>query len=173
MKRKTQKEQMEDLWKRPIPRKWVGIIHLNMIKDGRCLYGFQRLKNAGLAAEMVKPMIQRADREMMLVLSLNKKLEPMAVEIAAVGGVSDCYVDVRSIFKHAVLNNAAYVICFHNHLSGYPEPSRDDRLLTRRLTEAGQVLGIPLLDHLVIGEESYYSFRENGELDEGLPDEAA
>ena len=109
MKEKTQKEQMEDLVKRPIPRKRVGIIHLNMVRDGHCLYGFRRLRDARSAADMVRPIVRQADREMVLVLSLNTQLEPLAVEIAAVGGLSSCYVDIRNIFKHAVLNNAAYI----------------------------------------------------------------
>ena len=173
MKEKTQKEQMEDLVKRPIPRKRVGIIHLNMVRDGHCLYGFRRLRDARSAADMVRPIVRQADREMVLVLSLNTQLEPLAVEIAAVGGLSSCYVDIRNIFKHAVLNNAAYISCFHNHLSGHIQPSREDRLLTARIRESGRLLGIPLLDHIIIGECDYYSFRESGDLADDLPDEAA
>ena len=54
----------------------------------------------------------------------------MVLEIAAVGGVSSCYLDLKSIFKHALLNNASYIVCFHNHVSGYAEPSDADKILT-------------------------------------------
>ena len=168
-----EKDALQEILAQPTAKKQVGIIHLEMVRESRSLYGMARLSSPKEAAELAAPMFKRMDREMMVVLSMDSRLEPVALEVAAVGGLNCCSVDVANLFKHAILNNSASIICFHNHLSGYPEPSRDDRLLTRRLTEAGQVLGIPLLDHIVIGEEDYYSFRENGELDEGLPDEAA
>ena len=73
--------------------------------------------------------------------------------------------DYRDIFKHSILNNAAYIMCFHNHPSGDPEPSREDRMITRRLEECGTLLGIPLIDHIIVGDESrFYSLREHGEI---------
>lgn len=72
------------------------------------------------AVELVKPLFDRADREMAVVMSLSTKLEPLALEIAAVGGINVCNVDVRDIFKHSLLSNAAYIVCFHNHPSGDP-----------------------------------------------------
>ena len=102
---------------------------------------------------------------MALVLSLNTKLEPQALEIAAVGGLNACSIDCRDIFKHAVLNNAAFIICFHNHPSGDPKPSMEDRKLTKRLEECGKILGIPLIDHIIVGEgPCCYSFKEQGML---------
>ena len=86
------------------------------------------------------------------------------MEIAAVGGVDSCVVDIKNIFKHALLNNASYVICFHNHPSGYPNPSREDKQFTERLIAAGQILNLPVLDHVIVGEGQCYSFKERGEL---------
>ena len=162
MNRRTQKEQLDDLVKRPIPRKRVGIVHLEMVKESRCLYGMRRFSTPEEAVEMVKPLFERADREMVIVLSLNTKLEPQAVEVAAVGGLNQCFIDVKNIFKHALLNNAAYIICLHNHISGNPEPSREDRLVTERLIRAGSILGINLIDHIITGDNGFYSFREDG-----------
>ena len=100
---------------------------------------------------------------MVLVLSLNGRLEPQAVEIAAVGGISSCSVDIRSLFKHALLNNAEFVICVHNHPSGDPGPSREDEEITGRIRSAGALLGIELVDHIILGEgDAYYSFRDHG-----------
>ena len=164
MREKTQKEQLEDMMKRPIPRKKVGIIHLNMIRESRCLYGMHRIASAAHAVEMVRPLVKQADREMVLVASTNVRLEPMALEIAAVGGIESCFVDVRSIFKHALLNQAFSVICFHNHPSGDAEPSQEDRKMTKQMSEAGKLLGIALLDHIIIGDRRYFSMREEGYL---------
>ena len=87
----------------------------------------------------------------------------MALEIAAVGGVNSCLVDMKSIFRHAILNNAAYVICFHNHPSGDCEPSTEDRVTAQKMEESGKVLGLPLVDHIIIGAEgSFLSLAEMG-----------
>ena len=162
MRKRTQEERILDMIKRPVPRKRVGIVHLEMVRESRTLYGMKRFQNPREAAEMVRPLCEKADREMVLVLSLNGRLEPQAVEIAAVGGISSCNVDIRSLFKHALLNNAEFVICVHNHPSGDPEPSEADVETTVRLMEAGAILGIPVLDHIVIGDGNYVSMKARG-----------
>ena len=82
------------------------------------------------------------------------------VEIVSVGTLNACLVEMREVFKHAILNNAAGIVCFHNHPSGDAEPSREDRLMTEKLRAAGELLGIPLVDHIIVTEEQYYSFKE-------------
>lgn len=69
------------------------------------------------------------------------------------------------IFKHAILNNGAYIICFHNHPSGDIQPSQEDIKLTRRIEECGRILGIQLVDHIILGGEgNYYSFSSQGKI---------
>lgn len=172
MDNKIQKEQLEGMMKRPIPKKKVGIVRLQMVKESS-LYGMKRFSHPWEAAELVRPLFHMADREMVVVMSLSTKMEPLALEIAAVGGINTCSVDVRDIFKHSLLNNAAYVVCFHNHPSGDPEPSRADRLLTKRIEDGGRLLGIPLIDHIILGETGFYSFREQGLIEVPEPDSAA
>ncbi|WP_312432449.1 JAB domain-containing protein [Lacrimispora sp.] len=162
MKEKTQIERITDLMRKPEIKKRIGIVHLQMVKDSKSLCGLSPFSSPQKAVDMMKPLFELSDREMFAILSLNVKLEPMAVEIVAVGGISTCIVDVRNIFKHALLNNASYVICFHNHLSGDPEPSHEDHMITGRIRESGKLLGIPLIDHLIIGEFGFYSFQESG-----------
>jgi len=70
----------------------------------------------------------------------------------------------RDIFREAILNNAVKILCIHNHPSGNPVPSKSDKLVTKRIKESGELLGILLLDHVVIGENSYYSFVEENEI---------
>lgn len=158
-----QKEAFRKILENPVSKKHIGIIHLEMVRESRSLYGLERLSSPKEAAEVVEPLIRRADREILLVLSLDSQLEPVALEIAAVGGVNFCSVDVRNLFKHAILNNSASIICYHNHPSGDCEPSREDMALTRRLEKCGKLLGIPLTDHIIIGGEGrYVSFAEQG-----------
>lgn len=138
----TQKEQLEGMMKRPIPKKRIGVIRLRMVKESS-MYGMKRFSQPWEAVELVRPLFDMADREMVVVMSLSTKLEPLALEVAAVGWINACSVDVRDIFKHSLLNNAAYVVCFHNHPSGDPEPSQADRLLTKRIEDSGPVTGNP------------------------------
>lgn len=86
----------------------------------------------------------------------------ICLDRVSVGSLNQCVVHVREVFKSAVLSSAAAVLLIHNHPSGDPEPSREDREITRRLKDAGDLLGIPVLDHIIIGEEGYLSFVERG-----------
>jgi DNA repair protein RadC len=81
------------------------------------------------------------------------------VETVAVGGLNSSGVEPREVFKSAVRQSAAAVILVHNHPSGDPTPSREDVALTRRLLQAGELLGIEILDHLIIGDNKYVSLK--------------
>lgn len=163
MSKTSTEDQIISMMKRPIPRKKVGIVKLKMIREKEALYSSGRFHDARTAAELVRPVFALADREMLVVLSLDAVLVPIAMEIVAVGGVCSCNVDTRDIFKHAVLSNAVKIICFHNHPSGNLEASREDSLVTRQIKDAGKLLGIELIDHIIIGlDDAYISFKEKG-----------
>lgn len=103
------------------------------------------------------------DREVFGILLVNTRHCVTAMHIVSVGTLSGAFVHPREVFKAAILGNAAAIILFHNHPSGDPDPSREDRELTRRLTDAGRILGIDVLDHVVLGDEGrYFSFKERG-----------
>ena len=110
-------------------------------------------------------MVEKSDRELVLAMSLDSQMAPVALEIIAVGGVDSCMLDMRTLFKHAILSNASYLICFHCHPSGKVVPSREDRLATTRIRQCGELLGIRLADHIILGGRGrYYSFRSEGNL---------
>lgn len=155
-----QQEKMMDMFRLPVPGKRVDLIRLQMVRESRSLYGFSRFSEPQEAADMVRPLISASDREMFLVMSVNTRMEPMAVEIVSVGSINACLVEMREVFKHAILSNAAGIVCFHNHPSGDAEPSREDGLMTEKLKAAGELLGIPLMDHIIVTEGQYYSFKE-------------
>ena len=85
----------------------------------------------------------------------------MPFELSLVDLVSPC-VHPREVFKPAILLNSAAIICSHNHPSGDPAPSAEDRVLTARLRQAGDLIGITILDHLILGDERTYSFADQG-----------
>jgi DNA repair protein RadC len=101
-------------------------------------------------------------REYFVTLLLDGKNRILLEEQISEGSLNQSIVHPREVFSRAVKESAAAVILVHNHPSGDPAPSREDREITRRLKEAGDVLGIRVLDHIIIGDGSYFSFVEQG-----------
>lgn len=97
------------------------------------------------------------------ILTLNTKNYITGLHVISIGTLNSAVVHPREVFKAAILNNAASLICFHNHPSGDPTPSPEDVNLTRGLIDAGRLIGIDVLDHVIIGAEgNYFSMKENG-----------
>ncbi len=103
-------------------------------------------------------------QEKFLVLFLDTKNFVRKEKIIFMGTANQSIVHPRDIFKEAILNNAVKIICIHNHPTGDVTPSEEDKIMTRRLEEVGKIVGIPLLDHVILGERTYYSFLEGGYL---------
>lgn len=116
-------------------------------------------------AALVGPDMRYLDREHFSVVLLSTRHDVLAVEEVAVGGLNSAIIHPREVFKAAIRHSAAAVILVHNHPSGNPEPSADDLRITARLAEAGRMLGIEVLDHVVVGDGRYVSLRERGRLD--------
>lgn len=100
------------------------------------------------------------DREHFRTVSLNTKNRVLGIDSVSVGSLNSSLVHPREVFKTPIRRSAAAVILAHNHPSGDPTPSQEDIQVTRRLVEAGQILGIDVLDHLVIGDGRFTSFKE-------------
>ena len=118
-----------------------------------------------VCALLWKEIYRAAACEVFVVCLLNTANVVQTVVKASEGGLSSTVVGPRDIYQPALLDNAAAVICAHNHPSGNPEPSREDIRITRKLSDAGEVLDIPLHDHLIItGRSNYTSLAERGVL---------
>ena len=107
--------------------------------------------------------LQQETKEHFLALHLDSKNRLVCVDHVASGSLSACVVHPREVYKSALLSSAAAMVLLHNHPSGDTTPSREDIALTTRLKEAGDLLGIRLLDHLIVGE-SYLSMADRGML---------
>lgn len=160
------KKEVDSLIQNPVVGGNVGIIRLFMERERESLYCSGVLTGSEEAADFIRPVFAKADRELLVIVSLSNSMEPLAVEVVAVGGTDQCVLDIRSVFKHALLNNATSIICFHNHTSGRLNPSRADIMMTSKLWEAGKVMDIRLVDHVIVSEKEYYSFLENDMLGE-------
>lgn len=95
-------------------------------------------------------------------LYLNNKNELIERRLLFMGTVNKSVVHPREVFKYAYLSSASSIICMHNHPSGDVTPSRDDIMFTKALVEVGALQGIPVLDHIIVGSDNYYSFSDNG-----------
>lgn len=101
------------------------------------------------------------DKEHFKVVFLNTKNEVITHETISIGSLNASIVHPREVFNRAIKKSSASIILLHNHPSGNPDPSKEDINITNRLVEAGKIIGIEILDHIVIGDNSYYSFKEN------------
>jgi DNA repair protein RadC len=114
--------------------------------------------------ELLKAGFQDLDREHFRVIHLNVKNQVLKVETTAIGILSSAPAHPREVFKAAVKANSASLILAHNHPSGDPHPSKDDLALTGRLREAGEIIGIPIVDHVIFGDNRYLSLKEQGQI---------
>lgn len=114
------------------------------------------------AADLVVPALRSLDRERCVALLLDTKHRLLELATVSVGSVDHTFMAPREVYRDALLANASAIVLAHNHPSGDPEPSRDDELLTRRLVRAGEILGVPLLDHVVVGGLRWVSLARRG-----------
>lgn len=109
-----------------------------------------------------EPLLSHLKKEMFMILLLNSANHLIRDIRVSEGTLNASLVHPREVFKPAILASAASIILLHNHPSGEAQPSLDDRNITDKIVEAGHLLDIPVLDHIIIGQKSYYSFREAG-----------
>ncbi|MCR5337501.1 MAG: DNA repair protein RadC [Lachnospiraceae bacterium] len=122
------------------------------------------LQTAGAVAEAYMERMRHLEREQTLVVFLDGADHRIGDAVLSEGSLTETQIFIREIYRLALQMNAASIILLHNHPSGNPRPSRQDMLITARLHEASDYMEIPLLDHIIIGDNRYYSFREKGEL---------
>ncbi|HZG87052.1 RadC family protein [Paenibacillus sp.] len=115
-------------------------------------------------AALVREDLRYLQQEHFVVLFLNTKNRVVGRETLSVGSLNATIVHPREVYRAAIKRSAASIICVHNHPSGDPTPSPEDIQLTHRLSEAGHIIGIELLDHVIIGDRSYVSLKERGDM---------
>ncbi len=143
--------------------KRVDIISLKMVRESSFLYQQRKISSPGDAAFIMRSFLEESDRERFCVLCLDTKNQPSCIATVSIGTLNSSLVHPRETFQIAIMANSAAVILSHNHPSGDPTPSREDIQLTKRLAEAGELLDISVLDHIVIGSDGkYVSLKEKG-----------
>jgi len=121
-------------------------------------YKSKELTDPKKAYKLIKNKLKDYHKEHFYIIALNSRNHSIAE--VSVGSLNASIVHPREVFAEAIKNKAASVIFAHNHPSGDPEPSEEDLVITKRLTEAGKILGIEIVDHIIAGKSGYFSFKE-------------
>ena len=146
----------------------IARVRTQLIKESSVYCKSNELSSPERAAEFARSLfyeftedeVRCMPRECMIVCSVDTKCKPTIIERVSVGTANSALVDMKSIFMSAILSNADGIFIFHNHPSGSAEPSIQDNLMTNKIREAGKLLDIQLLDHIIVGDSEYYSCNE-------------
>lgn len=125
-------------------------------KDSLCM------TDAATVAAYYMEQLRHEQQEQLIVAMFNTKCDWIGDAIISVGSVNTSFVSPREIFLKAFEKKAVYLILLHNHPSGNPTPSKEDMIATEKIAKGGELLGIDLADHIIIGDNQYFSFRERG-----------
>ena len=108
--------------------------------------------------------LRHESKEHLIICMFDNKCHMKGDKLLSIGSANETIVSPREVFETAINCHAAHLILVHNHPSGIPEPSHADDVVTKRILNCGQLMGIPLSDHVIIGDHSYFSYRENNRI---------
>lgn len=142
---------------------YIPVVKLSMVRDSTLKTDVKQVESSAAASQIVSQYLQGADREHFVVLLLDGRHKVLGINTVSIGTLTASLVHPREVFKPAIMSNCAAVIVAHNHPSGEPSPSREDHEITKRLCEAGKLLGVPVLDHLIVTDDParYFSFGDH------------
>lgn len=137
------------------------------LEEGRNLYSDRAISNSDAAVEVMRKELMQHDREVLCVVNLNTKMKPINFNIVSVGNLNQTVADIPFITKSAIVSGASATILLHTHPSGDPTPSDIDIELTKRVVEAGKLIGVCCMDHVIVGCGTgfIYSMRDQGTVD--------
>ena len=137
---------------------------VSLVRDGKVSTQVAQIRSSRDARDILAAYLGGVDREHFVVLLLDTKNRVIGIHTVSTGSLSASIVHPREVMKPCILSNAHAFIGGHNHPSSDPNPSQEDRALTTRLVDAGKLMGIPMLDHIIVGDgtDAYFSFADEG-----------
>jgi DNA repair protein RadC len=138
----------------------IDIVKVKLVKEKIGYYGTRNVRNPEELAAVVRRFVKNSDREVFLAINLNTQNEINSIHVVSMGSVDSSLVHPREVFKSAILANASSIALAHNHPSGNLNPSQEDINITEKLIKCGEILGIKVIDHIIIADNQYTSFRE-------------
>jgi DNA repair protein RadC len=140
----------------------IPIVSLRIVRDSGVLVKRDCIKSPSDVATLLMDRMQDLDREVFAIVHLTTRNEVVAIENAFIGSLNSNHIRIADVFKSAILSNSAAILVAHNHPSGDPSPSPEDVSLTKSLVEAGELLDIQVMDHIIIGNGRFISLKERG-----------
>lgn len=139
----------------------LDVVSVRLVKNAP-LFSDKKITTPEDAVSLLGELLCEMDREVVCVINLKTDGTPINCNFASMGAISQAVAEPRELFKTAILSNAAKMMLVHNHPSGMLEPSKEDTILTDRMLKLTALLGIPLIDHVIVGGDNsrYFSFRE-------------
>ena len=139
----------------------LEVVNIRLVKEPS-LYSEQTLDSPQAVVELMAKELSQYDREVFCILNMKNNGQVINMNLVSVGTINASLVIPREVFKSSILANASAIIGLHNHPSGNVKPSKKDMIVTRKLQKCGQLLGIELLDHIIVGGTNgkMLSFRE-------------
>lgn len=137
----------------------LKMVSIRLVDDPP-IYSEEIVQSPNDAVQLLLKEFESVDRELFFVLNLQTNGQVINVNIASMGTLNSCILSPREIFKASILSNAASVVLMHNHPSGDCTPSKQDVLVTKRLVACGELIGITVLDHIILGRGTYLSMKE-------------
>jgi hypothetical protein len=133
------------------------------LSEAEPLYSTESVSTPEKAVEVMAKALSELDREYCCVVNMDGANHPINFNVVSIGDVNGAQVPIQNVFKSAILSNAARIMMFHNHPSGSLRPSPQDMEVTKRLMEAGRIMNIPVIDHIIVagGTAQHYSFMQN------------
>ena len=144
----------------------LKMVSIRLVDDPP-IYSEEKVQNPKDAVQLLLKEFDSVDRELFFVLNLQTNGQVINVNIASMGTLNNCILSPREIFKASILSNAASVVLMHNHPSGDCTPSKQDVLVTERLVACGELIGITVLDHIILGRGTYLSMKEANMMPDG------
>lgn len=148
--------------------KRVNFFSTKLVRESAKLYDLETVivRSPEDCAKAISTLLKMEEEpaERFGIFTLSTKNQIIGVHVLFKGSLNASIVHPREVFQAALLNNAASIVCFHNHPSGDPTPSREDIEVTKRLVECGKIIGIDVLDHVIMGHRKFVSLKEKGYL---------
>ena len=146
--------------------KKLNVVSIRLVEE-QPLMSKTPIQSPENAVELLGEYLCGLDREVLCVVNLRTDGKPASCNFVSMGAVNECIAHPREIFKSAILSNATSMILLHSHPSGNLKPSKEDTVITDRMLKLSELLGIPLVDHIIVGgkNDSYFSFKEKNILE--------
>lgn len=148
------------------PNHHLDFVRIKLITEKR-LYSEEELTSSQKVVQFISKELAECDREVLCILNCNAKCQVINMNVVSMGSLTETLVTGREFFKSAILSNARGVILIHNHPSGDCTPSKQDVLVTERLVACGELIGITVLNHIILGRGTYLSMKEANMMPDG------